>query len=261
MNDETSLENQSKGVYNAQKIWVGTIIGGPLVAGYMISENFKTLGERGKVINTWLITIAAFIIIFAASFTLNLDRIPNQIIPLIYTGIAFIFVRLFQDEKINAHIKTNGRVFGWGRTICITIVGLLITIIMLIPVVLLMGYSSDEPATNTTTNTTITKTYGNLKHEILFDKTNISEREVDRIADGLKKTTFFDSERQKFVDAKKVGNNFEINLYCNESIKTDSQALGYFRTLQNDMQKIFPDNKIVFNLVVGTPDNIIKRLE
>lgn len=36
-------------LYKDKAIYLGTFIGGPLVAGYLIAENFKQLGQLGKV--------------------------------------------------------------------------------------------------------------------------------------------------------------------------------------------------------------------
>ena len=43
-----------------------------------------------------------------------------------------------------------------------------------------------------------------MKHEISFDENNITETEVNKIADGLTKMTFFDDAVTKYVYAKKV---------------------------------------------------------
>lgn len=39
------------------------------------------------------------------------------------------------------------------------------------------------------------------------------------------------------------------------------QHLELFVQLRNDMQALFPNNKIIFNLVVDTLDNVEKRIE
>ncbi len=38
-NNENSIEK----IYKDKAIWVGTFLGGPLVAGYFFSKNYKTL--------------------------------------------------------------------------------------------------------------------------------------------------------------------------------------------------------------------------
>ena len=79
----------SQKIYKDKEIYVGTFLGGPLVAGYLMANNFKVFGESNKGKRTWMYTIITTIVIFGGIFLIpNIDKIPNQIIPLIYTGIA-----------------------------------------------------------------------------------------------------------------------------------------------------------------------------
>jgi|SRR5215203_1374432 len=254
MEDEKPFESETarKGVYNGRKICAGSYIGGPLAAGYMIAENFKAIGESSKVVNTWVVTITITVLLLVMPFLFNLDRVPGLVIPVTYTSFAFFYFRFYQEEKINAYVRANGKFFGWGRTIVVGIIGLLILLSTLLPIAFLEGdFSSSETI----------KTYGVLKHEIVFDKENISEQEVDKIADALTKTAYFDHETQKFTVAKKLGDRYEITIGCNELIKTDPEAIINFNDLRTRVQILLPDNKIIFNLAVERPDNVIKRLE
>ena len=67
-------------IYKDRAFWVGTFLGGPLVAGYLFSENFKSLGQPEKVKPTWIITIIATVVIFGGIFMIPENiNIPNQI--------------------------------------------------------------------------------------------------------------------------------------------------------------------------------------
>ena len=67
---QTTLFNQSmtRKIYSNRLIELGTLLGGPLVAGYLIAENFKTLNEPEKVKITWIFSILATVIIFGVFF-------------------------------------------------------------------------------------------------------------------------------------------------------------------------------------------------
>ena len=241
-------------IYKDRAIWVGTFLGGPLAAGYLIAENFKAFNETNKAKKTWIYAIIATVIVFGGVFLIPDNvKIPNQIIPLIYTAIAYYLVQHFQGQSILAHINSGGQLFSWWRTIAVGIIGLAITIIPIFGIALL-----SDTAANAGTDT---KTYGIMKHEIAFDKNNISESEVNKIADGLIKATFFDEAVTKYVYVKKVGNNFEISISCDKSVTNSSDALAPFVQLRSDLQTLFPDNKIVFNIVVDNLDNLVKRIE
>jgi hypothetical protein len=116
-------------IYKERAIWVGTFLGGPLVAGYLIAENFKVFKENEKAKITWVIAIVTTIVIFGGlSFIPENVKIPNQIIPIIYTAIAFSLAKRFQEQKSNEHIENGGEYYSWWRIIAIGIIGLLISV-------------------------------------------------------------------------------------------------------------------------------------
>ncbi|MFN7494681.1 MAG: hypothetical protein ACK5RG_17300 [Cyclobacteriaceae bacterium] len=253
---EETLDNRTptNKIYKEKAIGVGTFLGGPLVAGYLIAENFKAFNETDKAKKTWIYTIVATVIIFSGIFLIPDNvKIPNQIIPLIYTAIASYLTQYLQGQNILAHLNSGGQFFGWGRTIAVGLIGLVITIVSIFGFVFI-----SESMNNASIST---KTFGKMKHEIAFDKNNISEIEVDKIADGLTKTAFFDDAITKYVYADKVNSNFELTISVVEGIANDSQALQPFIALRTDLQTLFPQNKIVLKLVVDNLDNVVKTIE
>ena len=127
---EQALEavKSTKRIYKDNMIWVGTYLGGPLVAGYLIAENFKSFNEINKAKKTWIFTITGSILIFfGVSQIPDSVNIPNYIIPLFYTAIAYGLVKHYQDKNISAYIALGGKSFGWWRTIIVSLIGLIIT--------------------------------------------------------------------------------------------------------------------------------------
>ncbi|SHL22459.1 hypothetical protein [Chryseobacterium polytrichastri] len=248
------IQTSTQKIYKDKAIWVGTFLGGPLAAGYLIAENFKAFNDPTKVKKTWIYAIFATIVVFGGVFLIPDNvKIPNQIIPLIYTGIAYYLVQHFQGQNISKHISSGGQLHSWWRTITVGIIGLSITIIPIFGFALL--------ADSTTNADVDIKKYGIMKHEIAFDKNNISESEVNKIADGLTRTTFFDEAVTKYVYTKKVNDDFEISISCDKSVTSNAEALQPLVQLRTELQGLFPNNKIVFNLVVDNLDNVIKRIE
>lgn len=251
MEQTLDIQKPTEKIYKDRAIWVGTFLGGPLVAGYLIAENFKAFNEFDKAKMTWIYTIITTIVVFGGVFLIPDNvKIPNQVIPLIYTAIAYYLVQHFQGQNISTHLDSGGQLFSWWRTIAVGLIGLVIPI---------FGFAllSDE----TSNIGTDTKTYGIMKHEISFDKNNISESEVNKIADGFIKTTFFDEAVTKFVYAKKVNNNYELSISVVDGLADDSQALQPFLDLRSGIQTLFPNNKIIFKLVVDNLENVVKTIE
>ncbi len=254
MEQTLDIERPTRKIYKDRAIWVGTFLGGPLAAGYLIAENFKAFNDKDKAKKTWIYAIIATVVVFGGVFLIPENvKIPNQIIPLIYTAIAYYLVQHYQGQNISAHLNSGGQLFGWWRTIAVGLIGLAITIIPIIGFALLSD-SIDNASIST-------KTYGIMKHEIDFDKNNISETEVNKIADGLTKTTFFDEAVTKYVYVNKLNDKYELKISVVDGIANDSEALQPFIDLRTDLQTMFPNNKIVFKLVVDNLDNVVKTIE
>jgi L-lactate permease len=242
-------------IYSEKAIRTATFLGGPLVAGYFLTENFKVFNDLEKVKKTWIITIISTVVIFALIFLIPENiNIPNVVFPVIYTAIVSYFLKQYQEKDINEHIKNGGEEFGWGRTIGISIAGCILTFAVIFSVLFAietLGSSSYSEKS---------KTYGIMNHEIVYED-NVTVQETDKIAEAFEKTTFFDQYQTKFIHLKKEGNNYEISISCNQSIESDLTSYQAFVELRNDMQKYFPNNKIIFNLVVDNLENVVKRIE
>jgi hypothetical protein len=254
MEHTSDIQTPTEKIFKDRAIWIGSFLGGPLVAGYLIAENFKVFNETDKAKKTWIYTIISTIVVFGGVFLIPENiKIPNQIIPLIYTGIAYYLVQHFQGQNISTHINSGGELHSWWRTIAVGIIGLIITVLSIFGVILL-----SEVIENASIST---KTYGIMKHEITFDKKYISETEVNKIADGFIKTTFFDEAVTKYVYVTKVKDKYELSISVIDGIENDSQALEPFINLRTDLQTLFPNNKIVFKLVVDNLDDVVKIIQ
>lgn len=132
-------ETTAQKIYKEKAIWVGTFLGGPLVAGYLISENFKVFDQHERARKVWIYSIITTAIVFGGVFLIpNNVKIPSQIIPLIYTFIAYQFVQIYQKAKITTHINAGGQIYSWWRTIGVALIGLLITVIIVFSIAMLV---------------------------------------------------------------------------------------------------------------------------
>lgn len=237
-------------IYSYNEIWVSSILCGPLAAGYLVAQNFKAFNEKKKGIYTWIIAIITTVISLITAYYIPDDfKIPKITIPLIYTLITYLLVECFQGNNIKGHIKKGGKFFGWFRSIGISILFLFITVL---PIIGAYYYSQSQITT---------KTYGKMKHEITYKNKNISEEEVDRIADIFVYSNFFDVSETKYVYLDKVNDNYEISFSVVDGIKYNEKVLGQYTQYRNELQTFFPKNKIVFKLVVDDLDNVIKCIE
>ncbi|HEY0048916.1 MAG TPA: hypothetical protein VGB68_06510 [Pyrinomonadaceae bacterium] len=257
MKQETTHNHQTataEKIFKDREVWVGTFLGGPLVAGYMIAHNFKTFGDGARARKTWIIAFAATLALFGiALFAPYIERIPQVAIPLVYTGMAFVLVRLYQGEKIAVFVGAGGRIHSWWRTIGVTIAGMVITFVPF-----LGAAYAVEAVRNANV---VAKKYGASGHEIAFDKTNLAESEIDALAAGFEQNNFFDDGGSWYVYVRKIENSYEIFVSVERGISNRPQDVKLFARLRDNMQKLFPNNRIVFNLVVDDLDDVVRRLE
>lgn len=252
MEEIIDLEKPKKKIYKEKAVWTGALLGGPLVAGYLMAENFKVFHEPRKAATTRVFAVAATGIIFGSlSLIPESVKIPNILIPLICAGIASYFVQRYQRSSLNAHIEVGGPAYHWSRVLGISLVGTAITVLPFAGIV----YLTDPIATADS------KTYGRLQHEILFDKDNISEHEVDRMAEGLRNATFFDEVQRKSIYLQKEKRRYVLVIPVIEQAWEDPEAIGFFDGLREDLQREFPGNKIVIDLFEEDIGDVKKRLE
>ncbi|SDD28735.1 hypothetical protein SAMN05216323_11243 [Williamwhitmania taraxaci] len=108
---------ETKKYYSQRTITIATYFGGPLAAGYLVKKNYETLGQPHNARKSLLIGIVSTILIFAGIFSIPeeiVDKIPNALIPLIYTGIIYLIVERIQGESLKNHKESGGEFYsGW----------------------------------------------------------------------------------------------------------------------------------------------------
>lgn len=249
-----TIEVHSKKIYSERKVWTGTLLGGPLVAGYMIASNFKAFNDPNHAIKTWGYAIIATVIIFGGVLMVpEGNRLPPQIIPLIYTGIASYLVQRFQGKQLAKHAEEGGKSYNWWRTIAVGLIGLILTIGTLIGFLLVKESIGNGSLS--------TKTYGSKKHEIVYNKSNLVEEEVDQLATKLTATGFFDDFQTKSIFVEKIAGGYELSIPVVAGIEKDQSAFAPFIQLKNDLQRLYPDQKIHLKLVLDNLENVIKRID
>jgi peptidoglycan/LPS O-acetylase OafA/YrhL len=126
-------------LYKDRAVYVGTFLGGPLVAGYLAAENFKKLGQPDKARTAWIIAVLSTIMIFLGIFLIpGIEKIPKYIIPLAYTLIAQALVQQFQGPAIKNHIALGGPTYSVWRGVWIGLVGGVILVAIIFGILLLL---------------------------------------------------------------------------------------------------------------------------
>jgi hypothetical protein len=114
---ENSLEQQMQvgtfRLYSQFAIGIATFFGAPLAAGILARRNFINLGKPQSGKFALLIGIFSTIFIFVGIFSLPdeiIDKVPNMVIPSIYTLIIYYVIEIYQGAALKEH-KSNNRPF------------------------------------------------------------------------------------------------------------------------------------------------------
>ena len=108
---------ETKKFYSQKAISIATYFGGPLAAGYLIKKNFEVLNQPDNGQKSLIIGIISTLLLFAGIFSIPepiIDKIPQPVIPLIYTGIIYLIVEKLQGKKLQEHKDSGGDFHsGW----------------------------------------------------------------------------------------------------------------------------------------------------
>lgn len=112
-------QNKTKGLkfYSQRAIGIATFFGGPLAACYLVRENYLVLNKPDEAKKALLygllatVAVLGFILLTPEDV---MEKIPNQIFPLIYTAVIYYVVESTQGETLKLHEKFgNEFISGW----------------------------------------------------------------------------------------------------------------------------------------------------
>lgn len=128
-------DTTNRKLYSQKGISIATLFGGPLAAGYLIRQNFISLGKEREglvsVILGILFTVAVFVPLFMLPEEI-VDKIPNQLIPAIYTLIIYVIVEAIQGKELHKHkeesmeFESNWKATGIGFLWMLVLIGIIV---------------------------------------------------------------------------------------------------------------------------------------
>lgn len=125
---------ETRKLFSQNAIAIATYFGGPAAAGYLVKKNYQALDQDDKGKNAFILGIISTLLIYAGIFSIPehlIDKIPNALIPAIYTGIIYLIVEKIQGKSMKDHIASGGEFYsGWkaAKIGAVFMVGLLVFI-------------------------------------------------------------------------------------------------------------------------------------
>jgi preprotein translocase subunit Sss1 len=109
-----------KKLYSQSAIAIATYFGGPLAAGILIRKNSINLGREREGLGALIVGIIGTILLLWGIFQIPdtiLDKIPNVLLPTIYTSIIFLIVEKMHGKILKKHKEEKHEFYSiWKAT-------------------------------------------------------------------------------------------------------------------------------------------------
>lgn len=122
-------------LFTQNGISIATFLGGPAAAGHLIRLNYRRLGKEREGLIALILGILATAALFAVLFSLpesTVDKIPQQLIPAIYTAMIYGLVQVLQGKELksaeasNTPFESNWKAAGIGGIWMLILGGVLV---------------------------------------------------------------------------------------------------------------------------------------
>ena len=139
-NLEENEENKSYDfeLYKISGIGLATFIGSTLAGGFLISQNYKRLGNVRMANITLKYTVLATIALFLIAYFMPVDmNVPNIIFTVVQVVAMVQISKKLQQKELSNHVShggvlaSNWKAFGISLLVIIAILAVLIPVIML----------------------------------------------------------------------------------------------------------------------------------
>lgn len=209
-------------VFSAPKIGVGAYLGGPLVATFMLARNFTALGHARPAKLTWLLGGLGSVLLFAAVMVVPegiLDRVPNMVFPLVYTGIAIAVFKARQQEELDAHLAADGKAASGWRVAAIAVLGLVFTVGLVFAFALAAPTMDGERIT-----------VGSREHEVFYEPP-VTEAEATRVGAALDEQLFSLLDFTTYVKIERTGDAYRVLLPVQDGAWDDPGVVADYRSI------------------------------
>ncbi len=140
---------ENKKFYSQRAISITTFFGGPIAAGILMRQNFLNSGKEKQATNSLFLGIISTVLIFSSIFVLPdyiNEKIPDAIIPAIYTIIIYWIVEKTQGNVLKTHKENNGEFYSAWKAAKIGAISMIAILFTIFSVAFIAGdLSNTEP--------------------------------------------------------------------------------------------------------------------
>lgn len=214
--------------FSIRAISIATYLGGPLVGGILVSLNFKRFQQKEKAYWALIISFLATVVLMWTIFQVPeniLERIPNFLLPLIYTPIVVFIAEKQQKQEIQKLAEQEAEKEPWWKAVGVGLLGTALTLAVVFQL------ASSEPLLPGEKYL-----YGELKHEIYYQGENIDEALLDRLGFGLEIAGYFSNEFTQVAHIEEGQTRYICSIYVDETLWEDKQVLEQLREFKKNLE-------------------------
>lgn len=253
---ESSMRHQTDTtvtrIYTQREIEVGTVLGGPFVAGYFMYCNYKVFQEPEKA-RTSLLTGLFLTVLLSIGLVLAPAKIiralPKELIPLVDGIIAYWIVRVYQARRITEYVESGGRKASGWRVAGMSLVG---TLVFAVPVFILVF------ATQSSANGTY-MTFGRARNEIYYDPSKVTKSQVKYLGNILTGIGLFRTAKEMQFQLKESKDTCDVLFAVADGAWRNPVALKFGQAFRDTLQEFYPSELVILDFAHPNFDSIKAR--
>lgn len=218
------MDNSVK-IFTKKSILFATFLGGPLVAGFLISKNYKVFGKYETAQKALIISIVCTIVLFLGLFLIPsniIDKLPNTLIPFVYTGIIALIINKYQDNLINEYLAKGGPKASNWIAAGYSFVGLIILLLFIIPIAISLPHSGYEKES---------KVYNKV---LLHSSKKLDNEISEKIIAAIRQADYMDVNQESDLFLNEENNEYILKfVLTNFASLSDSIFLHDFNLFEN----------------------------
>jgi hypothetical protein len=226
-------EKLTHSLFSIKSIGIATYIGGPIAGGWLIALNFNRLDKKNKRNEILCYSIAFTILLFLAIIIIPDDiisKVPNFLIPAIYTPIFTFYAHKLQGEDIKSHLENDGKKGSGWAVFGISLGSLLATLALIFGMgVFLLPTTEPYEFEGNIYN------YGEQSHVIYHN--DVTPKILEGCGDYLLSVEYFSTNYQGIIQVHREGDTHHVYLTFPKDYWSDEQFLEFVSFLKKGLQE------------------------
>ena len=127
MEQDILVEVPLQKVHKRNTISIAAFLTGPLTGGYLIAENFRSLGKAMAAKITLVATVIVTVLLLLLSILPAASKIPSMFYAILISLLSSLFSRKYQRKPISEHIALGGKFYTPWRAVVASLICILLT--------------------------------------------------------------------------------------------------------------------------------------